>query len=212
MPYRTVSKEARAVLDTKESIVKTALALFLEKGYGKTSLNDIARQVGISKPAIYHHFKNKDELIHQVLTLFFEEMGKWSKSRFESCETLKDLLQAFFQSLKSFREVADILLGERRKKVSYSFLELFLAAGRKDPSIRKRIEEGFLLTRKFLKDQLVKAQRSGEIRKDIDCETFAFQIHALIEGTGLISYLDKSVDIETIGDRMFGNIWKMLKK
>jgi AcrR family transcriptional regulator len=212
MPYRTVSKEVRAVLDTKENIVKTALALFLQKGYEKTSLNDIARQVGISKPAIYHHFKNKDELIHQVLTLFFEEMGKWSKSRFACCETLKELLRAFFQSLKSFREVADILLGERKKKLSYSFLELFLAAGRKDPSIRKRIEEGFLLTRKFLKDQLVKAQRSGEIRKDIDCETFAFQIHALIEGTGLISYLDKSVDIETIGDRMFGNIWKMLKK
>ena len=199
-------------MTTRENIVKTALALFLQKGYERTSLNHIAREVGISKPAIYHYFKNKDELIHQVLTLFFEEMGKWSKSKFESCETLKELLRAFFQSLKSFREVAAILLGERRTKTPYSFLEFFLAASRKDPSIRKRIEEGFLLTRKFLKDQLVKAQRSGEIRKDIDSETLAFQIHALIEGTGLISYLDKSVDIETVGDRMFANIWKMLKK
>ena len=199
-------------MNTKENIVRTALALFLQKGYERTSLTDIAREVGISKPAIYHYFKNKDELIHEVLTLFFEEMGKWSKSRFESCETLKDLLRAFLQSLKSFHEVADILLGERKKKASYSFLELFLAAGRKDPSIRKRIEDGFLLTRGFLKDRLLKAQKKGEIRKDIDCETFAFQIHALIEGTGLISYLDKSVDIETIGDKMFDNIWKMLKK
>ena len=212
LPYRTVSKEVGPVLNTKENIVRTALALFLQKGYERTSLNDIAREVGISKPAIYHYFKNKDELIHEVLTLFFEEMGKWSKSRFESCETLKDLLRAFFQSLKSFHEVADILLGERKRKVSYSFLEFFLAASRKDPSIRKRIEDGFLLTRGFLKDRLLKAQKKGEIRKDIDCETFAFQIHALIEGTGLISYLDKSVDIETIGDKMFDNIWKMLKK
>ena len=199
-------------MDTRENIVKTALGLFLQKGYEKTSLNDIAREVGISKPAIYHYFKNKDELIHQVLTLFFEEMGKWSKSRFESCETLKDLLRAFFQSLKSFQEVADILLGERKKKAAYSFLELFLAGGRKDPGIRKRIEDGFLLTRGFLKEELVKAQKRGEIRKDIDCETLAFQIHALIEGTGLISYLDKSVDIETIGDKMFHNIWRMLRK
>jgi len=199
-------------LSTKENIVRVALGLFLQSGYERTSLNDIAREVGISKPAIYHYFTNKDELIHEVLTLFFEEMGKWTKSRFESCETLKDLLQVFFQSLKSFREVADILLGERKKKASYSFLELFLAAGRKDPSIQKRIEDGFLLTRGFLKDRLLKAQRKGVIRKDIDCETLAFQIHALIEGTGLISYLDKSVDIETIGDKMFDNIWRMLKK
>jgi len=199
-------------LNTKENIIKTALELFLRKGYEKTSLNDIAGEVGITKPAIYHHFKNKDQLFHQVLTLFFEEMGKWSKSRFESCKTLRALLKAFFQSLKSFKEVTDILLGKPQKKTSYSFLELFLAASKKDPAIQKRIEDGFLLTRQFLKDELLKAQKKGEIRGDINCEIYAFQIHALMEGTGLISYLDKSIDIETIGEKMFNNIWKMLKK
>jgi AcrR family transcriptional regulator len=199
-------------LDTKQNIVKTALRLFLERGYERTSLNDIAGEVGITKPAIYHHFRNKDELFHEVLSFFFEEMGRWSRARFASCKSLKDLLRAFFQSLASFREVAEILLGKQKKKTSYSFLEVFLAASKKDPSIQERIENGFLLTRQFLKDELVKAQKKGEIRGDIDCETFAFQIHALIEGTGLISYLDKSVDIEAIGEKMFGNIWKMLRR
>lgn len=199
-------------MNTKEKIVKTGLRLFLQKGYERTSLNDIARQVGISKPAIYHHFKNKDELFHGVLSLFFEEMGKWSKSRFESCKTLKELLKAFFQSLTSFREAADTILGKQRKDAAYSFLELLLTATKRDPGIQKRIEQGFLMTRKFLKDELVKAQKRGEIRRDIDCETLAFQIHALIEGTGVISYLDKSVEVETIGNKMFNNVWKMLKK
>jgi AcrR family transcriptional regulator len=199
-------------LDTKKTIVKTALELFLQNGYEKTSMNDIAREVGISKPAIYHHFKNKDQLFHEVLSLFFEEMGKWSKVRFASCKPLKELLKAFFQSLKSFREVADVLLGKKKAGTPYSFLELFLAASRKDATVRKRIEDGFLQTREFLKRELIKAQKRGEIRKDINCEIFAFQIHALIEGTGLISYLDKSIDIETIGERMFNNVWKMLKR
>lgn len=199
-------------MNTKEKIVKTGLRLFLQKGYERTSLNDIARQVGISKPAIYHHFKNKDELFHGVLSLFFEEMGKWSKSRFESCKTLKELLKAFFQSLTSFREAADTILGKQRKDAAYSFLELLLTATKRDPGIQKRIEQGFLMTRKFLKDELAKAQKRGEIRRDIDCETLAFQIHALIEGTGVISYLDKSVEVETIGNKMFNNVWKMLKK
>jgi len=199
-------------LDTKENITRTALKLFLRNGYEKTSLNQIAREVGITKPAIYHHFKNKDELIHEVLSLFFEEMGKWSRSRFGSCKTLKELLQAFFQSLKSFKEVADVLLGKEEESTPYSFLELLLAASKKEPTIQKRIEDGFLQSREFLKEKLLEAQKKGEIRKDIDCEIYAFQIHAIIEGTGLISYLDKSINIETIGEQMFNNIWKMLKK
>lgn len=199
-------------MNTKERILRIGLRLFLQKGYDKTSLNDIARQVGISKPAIYHHFKNKDELFHGVLSFFFEEMAKWSKSRFESCKTLRELLKAFFQSLTSFREVADTIFGKQGKNAPYSFLELLLTASKRHPGIQKRIEQGFLMTRRFLKEELVKAQRKGEIRGDIDCETFAFQIHALIEGTGLISYLDKSVDMDAIGEKMFANIWKMLKR
>jgi AcrR family transcriptional regulator len=199
-------------LNTKQHIVKIALQLFLQKGYEKTSLNDIAGEVGITKPAIYHHFKNKDELFHEVLTFFFEEMGKWSSARFASCKTMRDLLKAFFQSLTSFTEVTEILLGKQKKNTSYSFLELFLDASKRDPSIQKRIEQGFLMTRKFLAAELKKAQKKGEIRGDVDCETLAFQIHALIEGTGLISYLDKSVDMDAIGEKMFKNIWKMLKR
>lgn len=199
-------------MDTKENIIKTALSLFLEKGYEKTSLNDIAREVGITKPAIYHHFKNKAQLFHQVLTLFFEEMGKWSSSQFGSCKNLRDLLKAFFRSLRSFNEVAGILLGQKKHRAPYSFLELFLAASKRDPGIQKRIENGFLLTRKFLEKKLLEAKKKGEIRSDVDCEALAFAIHALIEGTGLISYLDKSVNIETMGEKMFDNIWKMLRK
>jgi AcrR family transcriptional regulator len=199
-------------LNTKQQIVKTALLLFLQKGYEKTSLNDIAGEVGITKPAIYHHFENKDQLFHEVLSFFFEEMGKWSSARFASCKTTKDLLKAFFRSLTSFTEVTDILLGKQKKNTSYSFLELFLDAGKRDPSIQKRIEQGFLKTRKFLATELKKAQKKGEIRGDVDCETLAFQIHALIEGTGVISYLDKSVDMDAIGEKMFNNIWKMIRR
>ena len=197
---------------TKENIIKTALRLFLQNGYEKTSLNQIAYKVGITKPAIYHHFKNKDDLFHEVLSFFFEEMGKWSSSRFKSCKTLKELLEAFFQSLKSFREVTDILLKKEENNTPYSFLELLLSAIKKDPSIQKRIENGLLYSRELLKNKLLEAQEKGEIRSDINCEIYAFQIHALIEGTTLISYLDKSINIETIGKKMSNNIWKMLKK
>ncbi len=199
-------------MDTKDKITKTALRLFLERGYERTSLNDIAQKVGITKPAIYHHFKSKDQLFHRVLTLFFEEMGKWSSSRLGSCRNLKELLRTLFGSLQAFREVTGIILGQAQRKTPYSFLELFLSASKKDPRIQKRIENGFIVTRKFLKEKLREAQKREEIRSVVDCETMSFEIHALIEGTGLISYLDQSIDVERMGEKMFNNMWKMLRE
>lgn len=51
---------------TIESILSVSAKLFLEKGFDKTSMQDIATTAGISKGAIYHHFQSKDEIIKAV--------------------------------------------------------------------------------------------------------------------------------------------------
>lgn len=51
---------------TIENILTVSTKLFLEKGFDKTSIQDIAETAGISKGAIYHHFKSKDEIINVV--------------------------------------------------------------------------------------------------------------------------------------------------
>lgn len=49
--------------DTKrEAVLQTAAQLFLEKGYGRTSLNDLAERLNITKPALYHYFTNKEDI------------------------------------------------------------------------------------------------------------------------------------------------------
>lgn len=44
-------------------IYERATDLFLEKGFTKTSMNEIAAACGVSKPAIYHYFRNKSDLL-----------------------------------------------------------------------------------------------------------------------------------------------------
>lgn len=198
-------------METKPRIVREALRLFLDKGYERTSLNDIAGAVGITKPAIYHHFASKDDLLQAVLSLFFKEMGRWSGERFGSCRTLREFLEALFSSIGAFQQVADVLLKEERGETPYSVLELFLTASKKDPAFRKRLEDGFARTRAALAEKLREAQGRGEIKSHIDCETLAFEIHALIEGTGLIAYIDKSVDLGAIGRTMFESTWRLIE-
>lgn len=48
--------------------MKTATKLFLEKGFGETSTRDIAKEIGITQPALYHHFSDKEVLYLEVMT------------------------------------------------------------------------------------------------------------------------------------------------
>lgn len=49
--------------DTKERILETALELFAQSGYLGTSMSDIAKQLGITKGALYKHYKSKQEIL-----------------------------------------------------------------------------------------------------------------------------------------------------
>lgn len=53
--------------ETYQKIVDVALQLFMTKGYEKTSLNDIISQLGgLTKGAIYYHFKSKEDILAAV--------------------------------------------------------------------------------------------------------------------------------------------------
>jgi AcrR family transcriptional regulator len=198
-------------MDTKSRIVREALRLFLDKGYERASMSDIAGAVGITKAAIYHHFRSKGEVLQAVLSLFFDEMGKWSGERFGSCRTLREFLEAVFASIEVFQQVADVLLGEARGDTRYGVLELFLTASKKDEAFRQRLEAGFIRARAALAGRLADAEAKGEIRGDIDHGALAFEIHAMIEGAGLIASIDRSIDLDVVGRDMFETAWRLLE-
>lgn len=47
--------------------------LFYERGYAATSIRDIAEAVDISSSTMYHHFKNKQEVLHAIVTQFMTD-------------------------------------------------------------------------------------------------------------------------------------------
>lgn len=52
---------------TKIDIIKKSIPVFKEKGYGATSISDVATACGVLKGSLYHHFSSKDELMSEVL-------------------------------------------------------------------------------------------------------------------------------------------------
>ncbi len=55
--------------ERKETILKTALAVFAEVGYKEANLSLIAERCGISRPTIYQYFKDKDEIYYYAVKL-----------------------------------------------------------------------------------------------------------------------------------------------
>lgn len=52
--------------DRKRKFMAVALELFYEKGYEKTTINDIINRMGVSKGAFYHYFKSKEDVIETI--------------------------------------------------------------------------------------------------------------------------------------------------
>ena len=57
--------------DTKEYIIDEAYKLFLNHSYEAASISTISKAIGLTKGALYHHFKNKEELFKAVIDKYF---------------------------------------------------------------------------------------------------------------------------------------------
>lgn len=68
--------------ETVEKILTAARKLFLEKGYEHTTIQDIVDQLGgLTKGAVYHHFKSKEEIMDAVTTKMFQDGNPFEKVR-----------------------------------------------------------------------------------------------------------------------------------
>jgi len=62
----TIQKPVKRERITQQAIVAAAARLFAQKGFGATSLEDIADVLGATKGALYYHVKNKEEILRLI--------------------------------------------------------------------------------------------------------------------------------------------------
>lgn len=61
---------------SRNQILESALKLFSHRGYGATSVRDIAEAAGISKGNVYHHFPDKETIFRALLDQYFQAMSQ----------------------------------------------------------------------------------------------------------------------------------------
>lgn len=61
--------------DTKSKILETSLELFAQRGYGGTSMSDIAAALGVTKAALYKHYESKREIFDSIVARMRDSDG-----------------------------------------------------------------------------------------------------------------------------------------
>ena len=105
----------------KESIIIIAKKHFSQTGYENTSLEEIAKELKITKPALYYHFKNKSEIYNEIFKQAFKYLP------LEKVETIKDyifVLADFFENDYEIAKMLSMELANNGRNLSQSSIEI----------------------------------------------------------------------------------------
>src|SRR5215470_18102057 len=83
---------------TRDRIQSIALELFAEQGYEKTSLREIAERLGVTKAALYYHFRSKEDIVRSFVEDYraeLEEVIAWGASQPQTPETRAEILRRY---------------------------------------------------------------------------------------------------------------------
>jgi AcrR family transcriptional regulator len=103
---------AKLPSETRHRIQEVARELFTLKGVQRTSLQDIADRLGITKPALYYHFRSREDLVRSILQPLIDEgesfVSAQERRRGRSRGTPQELLEGFFDF--HYKHRADLVL------------------------------------------------------------------------------------------------------
>jgi AcrR family transcriptional regulator len=97
-PRKAFADRRRDPATKREAVLKTAAQLFLEKSYSRTSMNDVADRLKITKPALYHYFNNKEDILLECYRLGVGLIEETLNENADHCGTGLQKVEAFIHS------------------------------------------------------------------------------------------------------------------
>lgn len=95
---------------TESRILELSMQLFIEKGYEQTTLQDVADALGMTRGAIYHHFKNKEQMVDAVTTYMFHKAVPFESIKADTSLTALDKLKKIVLCSVSSEDQANTIL------------------------------------------------------------------------------------------------------
>ena len=105
-PFRTSQQRLDDREAKRRAVMNAAVRMFNERGFHATSLEDVAAELGISKPTIYHYLGNKDQVLLECISFGLEQLR-------EAAEAARQQPGQGIDRLRSFlRRYSEITMGD----------------------------------------------------------------------------------------------------
>jgi AcrR family transcriptional regulator len=175
-----------------------AIDCFARFGYQGASIDRIARHAGVTKGALYYHFRDKEELLFEAVgdrvgefeRLVLAEVGPSTSTM----AALKGVIDAcFFHATMS---------NHRR-----FIITLMIEALDTNPQLSAKFQRILRRMRAFLADVVRRGQEAGTVRREIDAEQVAALIAGAIMGAEVQHYQDPDeVDLRRVLDTLVAQL------
>lgn len=187
----------------QSEILQESIKLIADKGIQGLTIKNLANAIGVTEPAIYRHFENKQKILIGILSLFKESKNNFMTNvqadNINPLEKLKAMFEIRFKFFAKNRAIASVIFSE----------ELF----RNDPLLSEIVFEIMKENQKIILQIVSDGQKLSNIKPNVSAEQLAFII------TGAIRLVvtkwrlsDYSFDLEEEGKSLWKSIEILIKE
>lgn len=154
----------------KNLILQAAFAAFAQYGFRRTSMQDIARAAGMSRPALYQHFRNKEAIARGLVVDYFDRAEREMRVALFADGTLEQVLDAGFvaKTGEGIQLMLDTPHGRELLEFSASVAQ-------------EELHEGMARLRQVVADWLTHEEQQGRIVPQEDAQATAALILRMLE-------------------------------
>lgn len=190
---KIVDKESK-----RREIAAHAISLFAQQGFENTPVREITARAGIGKGTLYDYFKNKEEILGEIVQLIFREWNTLIQNKIADRDDPLDQLRFLLEE--------GVALGERFEQAMIMYVDLWRrTVSKKGSDEFTQNFQAYLMDAKANVCQIVKsAQHEGLIKADIDPHQLAFALVSLIDGICLHAMILKDkIDTKSMSTAIF---------
>ena len=163
--------------NTRASILEAALDCFYEKGFSKTSFDDIAVRINMTKGAVYWHFKDKGELLAALIQHHIKDKFEPMKKKFGMPNSLQSLRDLFVREVEYIENNSDM------KKFMFFIMAQVEWSDTVFNSVIEKLGDIRILGLDIVQKALTSAQKSGQLMPGTNVNNAALAIMSLWRGS-----------------------------
>lgn len=165
----------------REEIVQSALEVMARRGWSDFSIEEVAKQAGMSRSVIWYHFRDRAELFAAILDHCREYVaGKRTEARTEAPDEASELRAIVHDAFQMIRH----------DPIVFQVFLHFAADGRTEPEIGAMTRDMYREFFQYGSDRIRRGQERGLFRQDLDPEATGVQVITVISGLALHWVLD----------------------